>query len=109
MWLASKELTSRIGGGGVRAGTQEREKSTARLEEGARRRRGGGRCAQGVGSSAVCAQAEEAGRGCPSFWRWHDPKTELTPQGRKRVHGGQRGTMVRTVKIKEECEGKGKE
>lgn len=29
-------------GGGVRAGTQEREKSTARLEEGARRRRGGG-------------------------------------------------------------------
>lgn len=94
---------------GGRAGTQEREGSTARLEEGARRRQGARGGAQGVGPSAECAQAEEAGRGCPSFWGWHDPKTELTPQGRKRFHGGQRRTTVRTVKIKEEREGKGKE
>lgn len=45
---------------------------------------------QGAGPTAAFAPVEWAGGALPS-WGHHDPGTELTAQGRRRVQGDKRG------------------
>lgn len=75
---------------GRRAAAQGREESTARPGQ----KGGGGHGAEDTGSQAfscVCpGEGRRAGGNLPSQGR-HDPRTELTPQGRKKFQGDSGG------------------